>query len=875
MKRPAAVLTFVVLGAVLAINASFRPAPGRVEMARLDAANWDEFAPLGKEVDAIYGDIVLRNDYLTAVIAQPLASRNANMTVRDVGGCLIDLTVRKNQSDQLSAFYPGARKYSYRSLIARDSDGIRIDFSRGASASHRRALWITVHADGAEGRPAVNVTYRLDSTSRRVKVTTQFRNETDETIDVPLFDDLRADSQKDDIVKTPNGTTPLFWFHDRFWGQAYGIELAKGSGQLNTNSNSRTTGLNYDLNETGDEVSVAPGASFEFVRYIFPGTDLPHVRAISDSRQGESSGPGVWHQIVEVSVMDGFQQPVTGARVSFRHKNEDWGLVRTGGDGVARTSLPAGEYSLKVETLGVDVTPSELPPILIIDGKVGPRKLSVVCRDWKPGEVEARITDAVGDAIPCKVEFIAKEGTPQPWFGPETADFGVLGLQYAPHGELTQELPAGKYEVVVAHGPEYDAIFTELTIVPGETTKLTGVLKRVVDTTGWISSDFHSHSSPSGDNTGSQLGRVLNLVCEHVEFAPCTEHNRVDSYQPHIERLNVGDFISSCSGMELTGNPLLLNHQNAFPMVFRPHLQDGGGPVTDVSVEKQVERLALWDNRSEKLIQQNHPDMGWLYRDADGNGKPDDGHPGIMPHIDVVEIHPVPDILTLDPYETVSKYKGNNRIFNWLQLLNQGYRLVGVVNTDAHYNYHESGWRRNWIRSPTDNPAEIKVMDVVRASEAGAVVMSNGPYLEVSMREAGQQASVIAGQDLEARSGKIEIDVRVQCPNWLDIDRVFLLVNGRIHKDHHYRRDTHPNLFRSGVVKFDRTLNLKLDSDAHVIVVAGNRNSKLGRVYGPSRGELRPAAFINPVFVDVDGNGFEPNHDTLDQPLPVKFGTKK
>ena len=31
------------------------------------------------------------------------------MTVRDVGGCLIDLTRRDRQNDQLSAFYPGAQ----------------------------------------------------------------------------------------------------------------------------------------------------------------------------------------------------------------------------------------------------------------------------------------------------------------------------------------------------------------------------------------------------------------------------------------------------------------------------------------------------------------------------------------------------------------------------------------------------------------------------------------------------------------------------------------------------------------------------------------------------------------------------------------------
>ncbi|MDA0282149.1 MAG: hypothetical protein O3B86_02235 [Planctomycetota bacterium] len=76
-------------------------------------------------------------------------------------------------------------------------------------------------------------------------------------------------------------------------------------------------------------------------------------------------------------------------------------------------------------------------------------------------------------------------------------------------------------------------------------------------------------------------------------------------------------------------------------------------------------------------------------------------------------------------------------------------------------------------------------------------------------------------------------------------------------------------------MKFDQKLSLDLDQDAHIIVVAGSDNSTLGVVHGPTWGQHRPAAFINPVFVDIDGNGFEPNHDTLDHPLPVKYGVKK
>src|SRR5690606_10762854 len=80
-----------------------------VELAVLSEKTWDQYAPNGKEVDAIYGDVVLRNPYLTAVIAEPLASRHANMSVREVGGCLIDFTPRHHQSDQLVCFYPGRK----------------------------------------------------------------------------------------------------------------------------------------------------------------------------------------------------------------------------------------------------------------------------------------------------------------------------------------------------------------------------------------------------------------------------------------------------------------------------------------------------------------------------------------------------------------------------------------------------------------------------------------------------------------------------------------------------------------------------------------------------------------------------------------------
>ena len=33
---------------------------------------------------------------------------------------------------------------------------------------------------------------------------------------------------------------------------------------------------------------------------------------------------------------------------------------------------------------------------------------------------------------------------------------------------------------------------------------------------------------------------------------------------------------------------------------------------------------------------------------------------------------------------------------------------------------------------------------------------------------------------------------------------------------------------------------------------------------------MRPCAYHNPIFVDVDGGGFQANGDTLDYPLPAQ-----
>ena len=95
----------VVLALTLGIGLQ-PPSLQGADLLKLSKSNWDEVALKGKEIDAIYGDVLLRNHHIAVVIAQPDPKRNANMTVRSVGGSLIDLTSRYTPNDQLSCYYP-------------------------------------------------------------------------------------------------------------------------------------------------------------------------------------------------------------------------------------------------------------------------------------------------------------------------------------------------------------------------------------------------------------------------------------------------------------------------------------------------------------------------------------------------------------------------------------------------------------------------------------------------------------------------------------------------------------------------------------------------------------------------------------------------
>ncbi len=824
------------------------------DLVVLSAENWDAFAPAGKEVDAIYGDLVLRNDQVVAVIGQPVETRHANLTVRFVGGAVIDFTPRAAQNDQLAAFYPGGGSYVLRQPQVAVDNGSLHDLGPAERLSGR-TVRLALSAAAKDGRPAAEVEYSLTDGEPWLVVRTRYTNPAQAPLEFELQDALRADGPFERQTAAPIG---LYWVYDKWYDQGYGLVSADRVPTIVPPAEGRRPSLvNYVSGENA-KVSLPPGGQLEFERRLLVCRDQLELEALAHKLRGQALAP------FEITVRDA-AGPISGAEVVLS-RGEQKIVARTDSAGRLAGQLPAGEYQAKISALGRPSIERSLK---------APATEPLAIELERPGYIVAKIVDAQGGPIPCKVQFRGREGTPDPFFFPDTGEHAVHNLYYSHTGSFRQEMPPGKYDVIVSYGPEYDAVFTSLNVQRGAESPLQAQLVRTVDTPGWVSGDFHSHASPSGDNTSSQLGRVLNLLCEHLEFCPCTEHNLVSSYTPHLQALGKGQLMATCSGIELTGSPLPVNHQNAFPMVYKPRTQNGGGPAPDVNPVVQIERLAMWDDRSDKLVQQNHPNIVQILTDRDLDKKPDQGFAKMFGFMDVIEVHP-PHWIFQGPIVNVGGAEEPNTIFNWLQTLNLGYAVPGVVNTDAHYNFHGSGFLRNYLRSVTDDPAQIKTLDMVHAAEAGQILLTSGPFLEVKFTaaDAGPQASGGIGDEVRAPSGRGALWVRVQCPNWFDIDRVQVFVNGRPDPKLNFTRRTTPERFGPGAgkagVKFEQELPIELAGDAHLIVAAADEHTPLGLAMGPEHEKDMPIAVSNPLFVDVDGDDFRPNGDLLDAPLPVQ-----
>lgn len=887
-----------------------------VDLVTLAPGNYSEFVPKGKEVDAIFGDYVLRNDKIVVVVADPTLQmgRSASRKMTPfLQARIIDLTLRNSPNDLLGAFDP---------ISALRPQGVQHDAPMRRSELRDEAETAKQPGRSPTSGPQQTLTFQCsdprafrEAGYRDLKVELQYtladgwpyvlavvtcKNNGSKPLPIStgsaLFMSVRPWSKNNDFVHGSDSANGFTWMSDPWFGQAYGIlaeryhvdlnESLREPGQFGAGSLS----LRYRMaaDKRGAGVTLAPGQSWSITQRIFPGRDLSQVRAIANQLLNIQQKP------VPIIVKDA-DGPVADVEVQTLRDGTLYAAGRTGADGILAIELPPGRYEFQAKAIGRERKTGPVDVATATEVKIDLEKAA---------SVAAEITDDQGGPIPCKVEFRGQNGIPDPFFFTDMGEHLVRNLVYTETGKFRQALPPGKYDVIVTRGPEYDAIFQSIEAVRGQETKLTAKLTRSVDTTGWISAEFGNRSTLSRPySTASPLGRVLNLLGEQIEFAPSTERSFIATFEPHLRALGAERWLATCPGIGLDLTPhKSWTHQTAFPVIPKPGAQDGGAPQR-VQHELQVWWLSGWygDPKSEgwtagteKLVQVTPPEMwewgdGMWYMFDDHRVDVEDVQRGARlveaSYYNAMELQPLDPFLHLSAYDPADpkgekdiaawwknleerrsqkKPDVKDRNLDWIRMLNLGYRITGTVNSNPYYNFHGSGQYRNYVRCSTDDPAKINPLDVVRAVKHGHLIMTTGPFLDVKLQ--GEKGTAgIPGDDLSVPGGKAILHVRVQCANWIDTDRVQVLFNGHPVSALTFARSTHPDQFGKGVVKFDQQIPLQLAQDTHVMVLVTGQGQNLRLRKEGDGGKMTHIALSNPIYVDVDGNGFKPHSPVLDK----------
>ena len=437
------------------------------------------------------------------------------------------------------------------------------------------------------------------------------------------------------------------------------------------------------------------------------------------------------------------------------------------------------------------------------------------------------LEEKTGVHLPSRLYFSYADGRPEDPVVGRFQNFLVTAS-----GRELKVLPAGEYNVYATRGIEYTLDHQTISISEGETTHQIFTLSQVVDTSGFISSDFHLHLQ-----FAMRDGAIV-AASEGLDLLTATDHNILKDYSPYIRELGLERFMNSVVGAEVD---TAFGHFNSFPMsvnlwedkTFRHAIRTPG----------ELLRLVRSDP-GEDIVQINHPRRvkssprsGYFDGRMDRETSEID-YPFFEYGFDQVEIF---NGLTDKDGEHVGRTSlVDQKLKDWYSLMNQGVFMTGVANTDAHrYPSELPGYPRNYVLSDTDNPWEIDPAQIVNALKKRGSTGSLGPVISFTAGDGGPVGSLVSSTD----SGQV-LHIQVQAAPWIPLDQVEVVANGRVVM-------TYTVKDRSEVVRLDKDLKVNPDRDTWYLVLATSEEK-----WQMPFNNFSSFSFTNPILLDVDGNGY-------------------
>jgi hypothetical protein len=507
-------------------------------------------------------------------------------------------------------------------------------------------------------------------------------------------------------------------------------------------------------------------------------------------------------------------------------------------------SLPEGSYSVAAAKRGWPYEGGGSTPTLhsatilsatpeVIDIEIpNTGTITVNAQEETPGPT---FTD-----IPARVTVVGFDPSPEVVLTGDMSGFGIqsglfsdpfkdpipFGVVYSDYtdssGSVSFDLEPATYRIFVSRGTEYSSHNEEVILSAGGSETVNATLHRVLDTTGFVSSDFHVHQINSPDSRVSHNDRASQYAGEGVENLVMTDHDAHADISTEIVSLGLTSSLASTVGEEITSFDT--GHYNSYPRDVDATRPSGGstdwsGAETAgedfpsfgnwVLTPAEIYTAAVTDPNNTAAtvaVQINHIDSHFDPLEIDtGVDPPSDA----LTNAEAAAFRLPPDTEFFFQFPALEVWNGYNRshalnefldgrIGVWMNLLNQGrghssqaagYGPTAIADTDSHaYTNLRSGGARSWTASPSDAIAGIDGEDVAEAVMDGRAVGGQGIYVQTRLLQT--EGSEVADLTLSGStrldvnnltSGgagrELDLEIHVQAPLWAEYDTIEIYAN--------------------------------------------------------------------------------------------------
>jgi len=541
-------------------------------------------------------------------------------------------------------------------------------------------------------------------------------------------------------------------------------------------------------------------------RDFFVARDLGEIATLGETSRAAVKGTPLGDLSGEVKSGG---KSLAGAKVSVVRGTEIAGVFVTDEEGRFQGRFAAGTYTVaawapaRIPTPDVTVTLRPEEPVTLSMTLGETRTLTV------------RVRDPSGTPLPAKVTVICASGIcPAPnrqlirFFDagkdPLPDNLQLVGF-VPPVGEQSFSVPPGAYRVLVSRGPEYSVFPNDFRSSGGAFRDLgdgdatvEAVIARVIDTTGYMSADFHVHGVNSPDSMVDNASRALTFLAEGTDILVATDHDFYTDYSEDIRALKGEGLLATFVGVEMS--PVDFGHFNAFPFVPDPTdpitagVIDWGGGLGDSFTPAQIFSAARQAGARTVII--NHPrgylgvftnlgaDLDTLATHADPVDFCMAPQPGATPadtrllstDFDVVEVLNA----GVDELSPVAA----RPVFNdWFTLLSRGIKVAGIGASDSHQRWATAvAYPRTFVGVGLDEAPALTSSAVSAALRRVDAVTTSAPFVRIEARRvdtsgAPTSATARMGEVVAASSDDVEVVVEVQVPEYLDVSRIELYMH--------------------------------------------------------------------------------------------------